>query len=211
MIALFDMDGTLFDFEGQMRKDLKVLASPEENFDWDNICLWDLEEEHAHIKARMDLIKNRPGWWRDLPKFNIGWEILRIVHAYPLEVHILTKGPSSRPHAWTEKVECINKHFGPDGIDRMPQIHITENKGVHYGRILVDDFPGYIEAWLLHRPRGLVLMPASGTNADFTHPNVIRIDDNFDDYTIAAKAIKAATKREDGQHWKELFEEPVSS
>jgi phosphoglycolate phosphatase-like HAD superfamily hydrolase len=36
MICLFDMDGTLFDYEGAIRRDLKLIASPEESIDYDH-------------------------------------------------------------------------------------------------------------------------------------------------------------------------------
>ena len=45
-----------------------------------------------------------------------------------------------------------------------------------YGKVLVDDWPEYISRWLKWRPRGLVIMPASQSNAGFTHPQVIRYD-----------------------------------
>lgn len=49
-------------------------------------------------------------------------------------------------------------------------------KGLVYGAILVDDWPEYVERWLKHRPRGLVVMPASSNNVGYNHPNVIRYD-----------------------------------
>lgn len=55
-------------------------------------------------------------------------------------------------------------------------VHVVSDKGLVYGVALYDDYPRYIEAWLEHRPRGLVVMPANASNKHFSHPNVIRYD-----------------------------------
>jgi hypothetical protein len=83
---------------------------------------------------------------------------------------ILTQGPKANPVAWSHKVKWCFKHV--PNID----ITITRNKGLVYGKVLMDDYPEYIQQWLEHRPRGLVIMPAQKWNVDFTHPNVIRYD-----------------------------------
>lgn len=171
IIALFDMDGTLFDFDGQLRSDLLRTAAPGEEHLFhpgSQVSLWQLEKKYPYVKARMDLIKSQPGWWRDLPRHEPGWEILGAAEEIGFEIHILTKGPSSKPHAWAEKLECVRKNLG------FVQVHITEDKSVHYGRVLVDDYPPYVEAWLEHRPRGQVIMPAQQWNAGFEHQQVLR-------------------------------------
>lgn len=53
---------------------------------------------------------------------------------------------------------------------------ITRDKSGEYGKVLVDDYPDYIEGWFKWRPRGLVIMPASSSNSEYTHPNLIRYD-----------------------------------
>jgi hypothetical protein len=58
-IGLFDMDGSLFDFEGAMRHGLELLHSPDEPPLPAN--LWELDDV-PHMKARMRLIKNQPAW-----------------------------------------------------------------------------------------------------------------------------------------------------
>lgn len=168
-IALFDMDGTLFDYDGRLRRDLLATCSDDEEVLVRDADLRALENIYPHMKARMELIKNQPGWWRELPLHPPGLMILRAAQQIGFDIHILTKGPSSKPRAWMEKVECIREHFEYDEV----QIHITEDKSVHYGRVLVDDYPPYIRAWLEHRPRGVVIMPEWPWNKDFTHPYVI--------------------------------------
>lgn len=80
-LALFDMDGTLFDHDGQLRSDLEKLRAPEEKIDFDMLFFGDLRklsDEHPHIKSRIDLIRNQPGWWLRLPRLRLGWHVYYI-------------------------------------------------------------------------------------------------------------------------------------
>lgn len=193
-LGFFDMDGTLFDYDGQLRKDLKVLMSPGEVMPED---LYD--ESKPYLKARMDLIKMQPGWWLNLPEFLLGWDVYKLAEAKDFRVQILTKGPKTKFNAWAEKAECIYRHFG----DKV-SININgEDKSGNYARFLVDDYPEYIEGWLEHRPRGLVIMPAHPYNADFKHPNVIRYD-GFNLKEVDA-ALDAAKLRKNKEHWREYL------
>ena len=81
--------------------------------------------------------------------------------------------------------------------DDVKHIHITQDKSVHYGKVLVDDYPGYIEAWLEHRPRGLVIMPAHDHNKDFVHAQVVRYDGTDLDEVCAT--MHAAFHRKGGE------------
>jgi hypothetical protein len=99
---------------------------------------------------------------------------------------VLTQGPRRNANAWTGKKLWIDKNLGQD-VD----ITITRDKGLVYGKVLVDDFPEYIERWLEWRPRGLVIMPVNESNINFKHPQVIRYD-GFNFIEVAA-AMKEAT------------------
>lgn len=193
-IALIDMDGTLFDYEGQLRKDLAALMSPEEKMPDD---LWD--ESLTWIKERMNLIKRVPGWWRNLPKFQLGWDVYEEIDEIGFCCQILTKGPLSKSRAWMEKVDCIQDHFGDDVIPNI----VGESKGGSYGRVLVDDYVPYVEDWLKYRSRGLVIMPAHDYNKDFRHENVIRYDGS--NLLEVSHALQAAYDRKPEQHWKEIY------
>ena len=166
LVALVDLDGTLADYDGAMARDLGNLRSPDEQ-----------EEEIGygkphppHIWARMKLIKASGEWWENLPRLKLGFDVLEIMESLGFYISVLTQGPKSNPVAWSHKVKWCFKNI-PD-ID----ITITRNKGLVYGRVLMDDNPEYIEQWLAHRPRGLVIMPAQKWNKDYAHPNVIRYD-----------------------------------
>lgn len=205
-IALFDMDGTLFDHDKAVITDLLPMCSPEEirqyniNYESDIRIL----SKMLHFDARIDTIRRQAGWWRKLEKFKLGWDVLQIAKTL-FCCQILTKGPKSKPYAWTEKVQCIQDHFG----DEMSIDIVGRGKGGTYGRVLVDDYPNYIKQWLEWRPRGLVIMPAHNYNKDFQHENVIRYDGT--NLPEVARALTAASIRDSkDQHWAELVHKVAS-
>lgn len=213
-ICNFDLDGTLFDFHGQLLRDLKAIQSPGEP---DIVDLFD--DHQPWLKARMNLIKGRPGWWRDLPKLELGWEVYRMADKIGFKMQILTKGPRSdgrNPEvythhavAWGEKVQCIDKHFGPNvAINIVCQgkqgIYGKDKQGV-YGRVLVEDYPEYLDGWLEYRPRGLGIIIHNQSNANYKHPNVVRYDGSSDSIREVRSALQAAYDRSPKQHWRELI------
>lgn len=170
-VALIDMDGTVADFDGQMRADLAALRSPEEgstqHLDPDD------SKEPDWLKARKKLIKSQPGWWRNLPRYEPGFEILDILRELEFTLMVTTKGPWGTHSAWTEKVEWCRQHV-PDAA-----VTVTEDKGLVYGKVLVDDWPAYGIRWLEWRPRGLLVVPAHPWNRldrfpSHLHPNIFR-------------------------------------
>lgn len=163
-IGLFDLDGTLADYESALRSSLRLVypgLSDSEN-------LWDREKD-PQFKAVCDLIKSQPGWWAGLPMIRSGLKILLESIRIGFDCHVLTKGPSRHPIAWKEKVEWCQTKL-PYDID----IHIVSDKKLVYGKFLFDDYPDYMSRWLQHRPRGLGIMPATKFNAHFSHPNVVK-------------------------------------
>lgn len=180
-VALIDMDGTLADYDGQMRQDLLPVMNPAEVFP-----ALGPNDDLPHIEARKNLIKRQPGWWRKLPKLADGFHILDVLRALDFRLMILTKGPYSTTAAWTEKVEWCREHV-PDA-----QVSIVEDKGLVYGKVLVDDWPPYIIRWLEWRPRGLVVMPDRPWNQGFKHPNVLRYrgQEDEDDLRIQLDLIR---------------------
>jgi hypothetical protein len=193
-IGLFDMDGTLFDYESQLRQDLRKLMAPGE-VEPESI----FDESLPHVRHRLDLIKSQPGWWRGLPRFPLGWDVHKIATEMGFDIHILTKGPRRKPMAWMEKVQCVQDHFGLSvNIDI-----VGKDKSARYGHFLVDDWPSYVEEWLKHRPRGLVIMPAHPYNRDFSHPNVIRYDGT--NLPEVRSALEAVQRRKPTEHWREAL------
>lgn len=165
IIALFDLDDTLADYAGQLLKDLQKIASPLEPPP-------ELYANIPYIEARRHVITSQVGWFRKLPKFQLGWDILELAKEIGYSISVLTKGPATKHLAWAEKVEWCQKHLA----DYIEGVTIAHDKGMVYGAVLVDDWPEYIERWLQHRPRGLVIMPAGKHNSEFSHPSVVRYD-----------------------------------
>ena len=164
-IALFDLDDTLADYNGQLLKDLQSLASEYEPTPM-------LYSGLPYLEARRHVITSQVGWWLKLEKFLLGWDVLEVAKEIGYEIAVLTKGPSRKFAAWAEKVEWCNNYLA----DYIDGVTVTHDKGLVYGALLVDDWPEYVERWLEHRPRGLVIMPAHDYNAGFSHPNVVRYD-----------------------------------
>jgi len=166
-IALFDMDGTLADYDKKLKADLRRIASP-----GDSPVEAIYGNLPSHIESRRHMITSQAGWWLGLEPFRLGWDVFEVVKDLGFRIVVLTKGPSSKPSAWTEKVQWCDKHL--KGM--IEGVTITHDKGLVYGKVLVDDFPAYIERWLEWRPRGLAIMPAHDHNEGFAHPNMVRYD-----------------------------------
>jgi len=185
-LALVDMDSTLCDYVGTLHKKLNQLAG--------TIAGRELSIHADECQDLVDLIKKQPGFWRELPPIDLGFQIVNMLSVAKFDIHILTKGPYRTTSAWTEKVEWCRKH--------MPgtPVTITEHKGMMYGKVLVDDWPLYCQAWLKWRPRGLVIMPAFDYNEGFDklYPGqVIRATSSNMDELEAA--IQVAAEREAGE------------
>src|SRR3989304_9474066 len=93
-IALFDMDGTLCDFRGELIRKLEDLRSPEEP-KWEG----HIDNSPEYIKKRADVICRSEEWWANLPKFQLGWDILEIAKELGYRIMILTQGPKKNPAA----------------------------------------------------------------------------------------------------------------
>jgi hypothetical protein len=169
-IGLFDMDGSLADYEGQLEKDLSKLLNAEDLKRFRELGMWKADEEEP-FKSLIRLLKKQPCWWRSLPVLDSGMKIFTIAEQIGFTNHVLTKGPKRYPRAWKEKVEWCQAHLG-ESID----VHITANKGMVYGKFLYDDYPSYMDTWLEARPRGLGIMPVNKTNKDYYHSRCIKWD-----------------------------------
>jgi hypothetical protein len=165
-IGLFDLDGSLADYDGQMLADLNALRCPEEPPVTELRGL----SQTPHLEARMRLIMNQPGWWSGLPVLPTGKRVLDLARSLGFDCRILTKGPRRYPMAWKEKVDWCFQHLGP--VD----ITITFDKGSVYGKFLFDDYMDYCLRWLEHRKRGLVIMPVRSFKAEITHPQILQYD-----------------------------------
>jgi hypothetical protein len=187
-VFLFDLDGSLADYNRALLDEMNRLRAPGEPELTSPAEAWVAE----HLKRRAQLITSQPGWWAELKPLENGMTIYRHAREMGFDCQVLTKGPRRWPRAWMEKVEWCQRHLGPD-VD----VHIVSDKGLVYGVALYDDYPDYVRSWLRHRPRGLVIMPAYPSNADFQHPNVVRFDGTNLDAVL--RAMRAAYQRKTGE------------
>jgi 5'-nucleotidase len=192
-VALFDLDGSLADYDLAMRRDLRPLGASGELAITADTNLHELEDQFPHIKARMNLIKAKPGWWLTLPRIEMGFVIVNLAREMGYRLNVLTKAPLNHTKAWTEKVEWCKGQ--PELV--TADIHLTMNKGLVYGTFLYDDYPVYMDLWLANRPRGLGIMLATPENAGYKHPNVIQWDGtNLEAVTRAMQAAYDRAPRE---------------
>lgn len=189
--ALLDLDGTVADYQGALRRDMMKIVSPDEVEAVFDIFSIGRGRRPDWFEARRDLITRQPGWWRNLARLELGFEIVNVLQTYGFTIDVLTQGPATKPQAWAEKLEWCAEHL-PDA-----NVTITRNKALTYGRVLVDDWPGFVGPWLENRPRGLAVVPAQPWNEDFKHPNVFRYDGT--NYEELRAAVMAARDRLDGE------------
>jgi len=181
-VALFDMDGTLCDFDLGLLGELKKLSSPNEP----EVVLPIKDDAPDWLRARANLIRTPSSWWENLPRFQLGFDIWALAEELDYRRVILTQGPRKHPDAWSGKKRWIDANLGED-----TDMIITRDKGLVYGKVLVDDFPGYVARWLEWRPRGLAIMPANEGNKTYSHPQVIRYNgENLEEVRSAMQEIK---------------------
>lgn len=168
-IALFDMDGTICDYVGSMKRVLdKLRAEGEPYVDPFSI---DNDPKYDYLWERMDLIKADERWWANLPRLQLGFDILDMTKELGFYIEVLTQAPKTHPAALSGKLKWILEN-----LDEDTDFTMTRNKSRHYGNVLVDDYPEYILGWLKYRKNGLVIMPANEYNIKFKHEQVIRYD-----------------------------------
>lgn len=174
--ALIDLDGTVADYDAGLTEAMRAIQSPDEVPYANRYEEGGVRREIPHVEARRKLIQRQPGFWRSLKKLPLGFEVVDELRKLGFGLHVLTKGPTTTPSAWSEKVEWCRENL-PDAI-----ITVTGDKSFVYGRVLFDDFPPYFEKWLAVRPRGLVVCVAHPWNTEYAeggakaNPNVLRYD-----------------------------------
>lgn len=148
------------DYDTKMRKELAKLVAPGET-----------GAQGGYLENRRKLVRCKPGFYLGLKPLRLGFEVLDLVRRIGFDLVVLTKASVDVPNSWSEKVQWAKKHI-PDA-----SITISQTKELVYGRVLVDDWPEYYEAWLQRRPRGLVIAVAHPHNDKPTKdPRIIRYD-----------------------------------
>lgn len=177
-VALVDMDGTLCDFHNQLERDLeKVLGE-------------DRQKISAKTLREVEwLIRRDGGWYRNLKPLPLGFQIVDLLKSIGFRIMIMTKSSKESKNAWSEKAAWISEYL-PD-VDMM----VTMDKGLVYGKVLVDDYPTHFLRWMERRPRGKVVMPVQPWNRDVeARPNLYAVSEKADLEAITPM-LKAAFER----------------
>lgn len=190
-IGLFDLDGSLAQYEQAMRRALDDIRTPGDAPLGPS--LWDDEKKYPYLTRRMELIARVPGFWRNLEPDPAGMQVYLTAREMGFRCVVATKGPGGKSAAWGEKHEWCLRHL-PDA-----EPNVVTDKGLLYGRFLYDDYPPYMERWLAHRPRGLGIMPVAPYNASWTHPRVIKYDGT--NIVAVRQALLLCYRRESIDMW----------
>lgn len=164
-----DMDGSMADYDKAMKEGLLKLMAPGEELPDDPFAA---RREFPHWKHRMKLIKMQTGFWSGLDPVDIGMQLYRMFLHNGFHVSILTKGPSTTPHAWTEKLLWAREHM-PEAV-----VTVTEDSKSHVeGDVLYDDWPDYVDPWLRADMSRLAIMRTTKYNEGYEHQRLFRVYD----------------------------------
>jgi hypothetical protein len=173
-IGLFDLDGTLANYEKAMRYWLDLLKAPGE-LDYPVHS-----GEPKYYYQRQCVIRRQPGFWLGLEPIELGFEVLNVAQEVGFRnFHACTRGPSNCSSAWSEKFDWVQAYKSSGRLPRDMKITITEDKGTVYGRFLCDDHVPYLQRWLAHRKRGLAILvapPGIEVPPRSLHPQIIQYD-----------------------------------
>jgi hypothetical protein len=184
-IFLFDMDCSLFDYQGAMVSELNKLANNDNEIITNKANLWHLDTNPL-FEDKINKIKATPGFWKNLPPIELGFKVYELAKNLNFKIEILTKGPRRFPNAWAEKLECGQIHFGP-----KINVNVVSSKHLFRGEILYDDFPSYLSAWMKYNPESIGIMPVNSTNTKYFNKNLLRLEDtNFDEIATKVTLFK---------------------
>ena len=184
-VCLFDLDGTLADYTGQLAEDFNRIKHPSEPT-YSRESFGQDQKEPDWFYQRRSCITDKEEWWENLPKWQPGFDILEMAEEIGFRIMVLTQGPATKPAAWSGKIKWCQEHLA------FLDVTITRDKNLVYGRVLVDDWPEYAEGWLKNRPRGLVIMPEHHWNKKFYHVNALHYSDNK---VVVREALQKAFDR----------------
>ena len=83
------MDGTICDHDQSLFEGLEALRGPKELVYRPPIK----NDTPEYIKNRADLIRASESWWENLPRIQLGWNVLKIARELDYRIMILTQGP----------------------------------------------------------------------------------------------------------------------
>ncbi len=164
LVALFDMDDTLCDTNGQRERDLRKFLSDESEIVTDYLS----PKCPLHVKKLLREVISQPHWWENLPKMKDGFQLYDLMKSEGITIEILTKMPETYPLALWEKLVWCKKN-----TPEVDNINLTLKKRRYPGDILIDDWPSYVTAWLDYNKNGRAILPLREWNKDYQNPRAI--------------------------------------
>jgi len=163
-IILFDLDGTMVDYDNAIKRDYYFYKNPNDpHYSHEN-------KKISHLRKLIDLIRCKNGWWLKLTKNKLGFDIYNIAIEIGYKPTILSKAPRNCPNAYTEKYLWVKENIGD--ID----VIISPNKTIVDGLVLVDDYPKFVDPWLNEHPDGIAILPKNENNDGYSHQRAIIYD-----------------------------------
>lgn len=153
LVALVDLGDTLADCTPALRAALAHLRQPGER-EGDEALI----PLPPYLESRRRAVMSAPGFWRELPPREEGFELLSLLREAGFRVHVLTKGPYDAPQVWADKVAWCRAHL-PDA-----PVIVTDDKARVHGHLLVDDWLPYVERWQCQWTAGLAIIPSQPWN-----------------------------------------------
>lgn len=161
-IALFDMDGTLSDYDHAMLKHQRAISPDPANVE----VIRDTAPSHE-LKLR-EYIWKQPGFWEEQKILSSGNQVFNLMLSLGFIPKIVTKAPYLNDNAWVEKVRWARKYYHNVDI-----LILSGSRRNVYGKVLVDDNLDNVDEWLDAWEDGKALIPTRTPTYNYKHPRAM--------------------------------------
>jgi len=146
--VLVDMDGVLFDFDGEVRRRLEVRYPDIQPLQLDPPDFYTANNYAKDYQDRVWAISNEQGFVANLPLVDgalLGWERL-LAAGYIPQICSTLLPERYAPHCKQEKLAALEDHFVPNfGAWVVETALFTPDKHLARGMALIDDRPAPIK------------------------------------------------------------------
>lgn len=133
-IAYIDLDGVVADYYGALSTAIQPKYSGFNPSAFYN---------NPEIVQEIIQTRNTPDWWLNLDIIPGSIRLLEKIKQYDYDLHILTKIPHESYNAPSEKVKWVKNNL--QGL--ITDVHLTTDKSVFQGDLIVDDHWENILRW----------------------------------------------------------------
>lgn len=107
-IALFDMDGTLANYDEGVRHGLAKISSPTDP----PITVHD-RAAAPWLVERLNMVRHQRDWWLNLGVLEQNMRVLRAAQEIGFKIHILTKGPPQHAVRLDREIALVSEARRP--------------------------------------------------------------------------------------------------